>query len=312
NQKIAEQLRMLSRLIGEHIDIVWQPCEIPLPVQMDPSQLTQILTNLTINARDAIGDSGKMTIETSLASITEPMMFNKNDLQPGQYAVLSVTDNGRGISPENLTRVFEPFFTTKPVGKGSGLGLSTVYGIIRQCSGHIHVYSEKRRGTTFRMYFHLCSEIATHQEHTPAKEPGTLCHETVLLVEDERALLAFVKKLLEQMGYNVLSAHGPQEALKIESDYTGDVHLLLTDVIMPEMNGPQLADILHRKRPSMKVVFMSGYTANAITHQKILAKDTAFLSKPFSSSDLWFALRKVLDVPAASPAGQSSGHNPVS
>ncbi|MDD4101925.1 MAG: CHASE domain-containing protein, partial [Kiritimatiellae bacterium] len=139
NQKIAEQLRMLSRLIGEHIDIVWQPCEIPLPVQMDPSQLTQILTNLTINARDAIGDSGKMTIETSMASITEPMMFNKNDLQPGQYAVLSVTDNGRGISPENLTRVFEPFFTTRPVGKGSGLGLSTVYGSIRQCSGHIHV-----------------------------------------------------------------------------------------------------------------------------------------------------------------------------
>jgi PAS domain S-box-containing protein len=293
---ISSMLKMLQRLIGENIDLVWHPSGSLWQVKIDPSQVDQIMANLAVNARDAISDVGKLTIETKNISFDQQYCKTHAGFIPGQYVMLAVSDNGCGMDKATMDNIFEPFFTTKEIGKGTGLGLPTVYGIVKQNNGFINVYSEPGQGTTFTIY--LPRNKAQGVVTKPAKQSGTQMpagSETILIVEDETAILQLVEGMLEKLGYTVLTAENPGDALKLAEKHEGTIQLLITDVIMPEMNGRDLAARLSFCNPAVKNLYMSGYTADVIAHHGVLEQGVHFIQKPFSIQDLAVKVREAIE-----------------
>jgi two-component system cell cycle sensor histidine kinase/response regulator CckA len=296
NATVAGMLKMLQRLIGEDIRLAWLPGVNLWSVNIDPSQIDQVLANIFVNARDAIAGVGKVTIETGNIGLDEAYCADHAGFVPGDYVLLAVSDDGCGMDKETLSHLFEPFFTTKGVGKGTGLGLATVYGIVKQNNGFINVYSEPGHGTTFRIYLPRHIGKAEQARKEGPQEPMMRGHETVLVVEDEPALLDLSKLLLEKQGYRVLTAGTPGEALRLVGQHTGEIHLLMTDVVMPEMNGRDLARNLLSLHPNLKCLFMSGYTTNVIAHHGVLDDGVHFIQKPFSRRDMAAKVREALDI----------------
>jgi PAS domain S-box-containing protein len=286
---------LLRRLIGENLQLVWEPGSRPWTTWIDPSQVDQVLANLVVNARDAIQGQGRILLRTSRTQVDEAYCAGRLGARPGEYLVLTVSDDGSGMSAETLSHIFEPFFTTKAPGRGTGLGLATVYGIVTQNQGFITVYSEPGRGTAFRLHF------PRHAGGPDAVEPtDTSTHrgsETVLVVEDEPSLLELAERLLVTAGYQVLATSSPLEALQLAQAHAGPIHLLLTDLVMPEMDGGQLCRLVTPLRPQIKVLFMSGYPADTLARHMILAEDIQFLQKPFRKQDLLRMVRRTLDGP---------------
>ena len=295
NNTVSGMLKMLRRLIGEEIDLAWRPGAELWTIKIDPSQIDQVLANLCVNARDAIAGVGKVTIETENITLDQTYCAAHLGFVPGAYVLLAVSDDGCGMDEETQTHLFEPFFTTKGVGQGTGLGLATVYGIVKQNDGFINVYSEPGQGTTFRVYFpaNRTTPGKTLVESAGEKPPEGV--ETVLMVEDEKGILDLGKKILEKYGYTVLIASTPQEAIRLAEAHTGDIHLLITDVVMPEMNGRELAERLVSIRPGLKCLYMSGYTSDVISRRGILEEGVHFIQKPFSIKNLTIGVREALD-----------------
>ncbi len=289
NAALAEVQGMLERTIGEHINLLTVPSEQPLTVHADPGQIQQVLLNLAINARDAMPDGGTLILEADLAALDGDELNMRPALPAGTYARLRVSDTGEGMSPDVAARILEPFYTTKPRGKGTGLGLATVYGIVTEAGGGINIYSEVGIGTTFRIYLPLVT--ASPDTAAPLSPIAAAPHgdgRTVLVVEDEPALARVVARILANGGYHVLTANNGPQALDLAEQH--DCDLLLTDVIMPEMSGPRLAEILQAKHPGLPVLYMSGYSNGLLGSTHVLADDIAFIEKPFTAQDL---LRKV-------------------
>jgi two-component system cell cycle sensor histidine kinase/response regulator CckA len=297
NQIVLELSKMLQRLIGEDIDLLMGLAADLGKVKADPNQLEQVLMNLVVNARDAMPKGGKLTIETSNVHLSKA--DRHVSVPAGDYVMLAVSDIGCGMDPETQARIYEPFFTTKEVGKGTGLGLATVYGIVKQSEGSIWAYSEVGLGTTFKIYLPAveCQEVKVAAGvENPELLRGA---ETVLLVEDEEVVREMATEILRENGYYVMEAKHPNEALILAAQYDGEIHLMLTDVVMPQMSGRDLAERLSPTRPDMKVLYMSGYTDDAIVHHGVLEEGTAFIAKPFSIDGLARKMREVLDEPVA-------------
>jgi len=297
NEVVTENLKMLTRVIGEDIDLVMVPAAVLGSVRADAGQIDQVIMNLALNARDAMPSGGKLTIETSNVSLDEEYARFHAPLRPGDYVMLSISDTGLGMDSETQSHIFEPFFTTKGT-KGTGLGLSTVYGIIKQSGGYIWVSSESGKGTTFKIYLPRVAERAetlaqvVSSEEAVFTEPGT---ETILLAEDEANLRYLARQFLEKQGYKVIEAADGAVAMQIAVAHEGVIHLLLTDVIMPGMNGRELAQRISEIRPQTKVLYMSGYTENVIGHDGTLDAGVSLLQKPFTLRDLKSKVREVLD-----------------
>jgi len=286
NDAVSGMVKMLRRLIGEDITFAWHPGADLWPVMLDPSQMDQLLANLCVNARDAIHDVGTVTIETKNADIDADYCANHAYLVPGKYVLLTVSDTGYGMDPEMIDKIFEPFFTTKEMGKGTGLGLSTVYGIVKQNNGFVNVYSEPGQGTTFSIYLPRHAGKAGQMQEQCLAELDAQGSETILLVEDEPAILKMTAKMLERLGYTVLAANSPGEAIHLAREHKGKIHLLMTDVIMPEMNGRDLAKNILSLYPDINRLFMSGFTADVIARHGTLDAGVNFIQKPFSVKDL--------------------------
>jgi PAS domain S-box-containing protein len=295
NKSVESMLKMLRRLIGEDIDLIWMPGKTLWSVKMDPSQIDQILANLCVNARDAIEGVGKLTIESRNVTFTEDYSADHEGFVQGEFVQLTISDNGCGMNKEILSNIFEPFFTTKDVDKGTGLGLATVYGIVKQNNGFINVYSEPDKGTSIKIYLSKHEDKAVEIHKEIREEIPTSKGEKVLVVEDDPAILNIMQKILEGLGYTVLTSSAPEKTMDIIKEYTGKIHLLITDVIMPKMNGHDLVEQLQPICPDLKCIFMSGYTADAIANQGVLDKEVNFIQKPFSRIDLAKIVRKVLD-----------------
>jgi len=297
NGVVTENLKMLNRMIGEDIDLVMVPGADLGAVRADAGQIEQVIMNLAVNARDAMPAGGKLTLETSNVSLDEDYARFHAPLKPGNYVMLAISDTGAGMDAETQSHIFEPFFTTKGT-KGTGLGLSTVYGIVKQSGGYIWVYSEQEKGTTFKIYLPRIADKAESPvqvvapKEVPAAEPGT---ETILLVEDEANLRYLAGQFLEKQGYRVVEAADGAAAMQIAVAHEGVIHLLLTDVIMPGMNGRELAQRISEIRPNVKVLYMSGYTENVIGHNGMLDAGVRLLQKPFNLRDLKAKVREVLD-----------------
>jgi signal transduction histidine kinase len=293
NESLTLLQRMLTRLIGEDIDLQLRPGTDLWTVKIDPTQVDQILTNLATNARDAIENVGRIVVETSNVVVESSGFSPETDIHPGEYVLVTFSDTGKGMDKATRERIFEPFFTTKPEGKGTGLGLATVFGIVKQNNGFIHVYSEPNTGTTFRIYLPRFHGDASSRPDQRAGVPlkGT---ETILVVEDEDQLLDLTCTALEQYGYVVLKANSPGEALLQCERTKGRIDLLLTDVILPGMNGKELQGRLLAMKPEMRVLFMSGYTADIVAHRGILEDGVSFLQKPFTPHSLASKVREVL------------------
>jgi CheY-like chemotaxis protein len=296
NTVVAEMDKMLRHVIGEDIYLKTVLTPNLWPVKVDATQIEQVLVNLAVNTRDAMPTGGQLTIETANVVIDDKYVAVHLGTQPGKYVLLAVSDTGCGMSQEVKARIFEPFFTTKELGRGTGLGLATVFGIVKQSGGDIWVYSEEGIGTTFKIYLPCIEDKIMRPLASPEirlEMPGG--SETILLVEDDTGVRELVRQILPKLGYNVLEAKNGQEALQLIAHYTGPIHLLLTDVIMPGLSGKALAEELSRTRPELKILFMSGYTDEAIAHHGVLAPGGAFLQKPFSSVILARKMRSVLD-----------------
>jgi PAS domain S-box-containing protein len=295
NETVSGMLKMLKRLIGEDMHLAWHQAPDLWLVKVDPSQVDQMLANLCVNARDAITDVGRITIETGNIIIDANYCATHAYVEPGEYVRLIVSDDGVGMDKETLTHIFEPFFTTKRVGQGTGLGLSTVYGIVRQNKGFINVYSEPGQGTTFTIYLprHMGENGEAVKE--AAAESAPRGNEMVLLVEDELTILKMADLMLEGLGYTVLTAGTAAEAIRLFREQSGKIRLLMTDVVMPDMNGRDLARELRSINPRLNCLFMSGYTANVIAHHGVLDEGVHFIQKPFSLSDLANKVREALD-----------------
>ena len=294
NAVVEDLLKMLRRLIGEDIDLAWLPAKNLGPVKVDPTQVDQILANLCINARDAIEGVGRVTIETANAVFDEAYCADHAGFVAGEYVRLTVSDNGCGMDKATLAQIFEPFFTTKRIGEGTGLGLATVYGIVKQNHGFINVYSEPGHGTTFTLYLPRHADEVTATRLEAVAEMAKSSGETVLLVEDEPAVLGIARIILVRLGYSVLTAGTPGEAIRLAEVHAGEIHLLITDVVMPEMNGRDLERRLSALHPKLKCLFMSGYTANVIAHHGALKAGVHFIQKPFSMGDLAAKVREAL------------------
>ncbi len=294
NTIIEAMGEMLRRLIGEDVEIALNLGSGPMAVKVDPGQMEQVVMNLAVNARDAMPDGGVLTIETAAVVLDEDYAEAHLDVTPGPYVALTVSDTGAGMSAEVQERLFEPFFTTKEVGKGTGLGLATVHGIVTRGGGIVRVYSELGKGAAFTVYLPRSEgKRAAASDARRTRRPGT-ASETVLVVEDERRLRTLTKRMLERVGYTVLLAGTADEAVKV-FDGNPSIDAVLTDVVMPRASGPELSDQLRERKPDLKVLYMSGYTADAISHQGILDPDVAFLHKPFTIEELERKLREVLD-----------------
>ena len=294
NDVVANIHKMLQRIIGENIELVTILAPDLWPVKVDLAQMEQVIINLAVNARDAMPDGGRLTIETTREVLSETDYGFYSESPPGEYVVLVVRDTGLGMSEEVKAHIFEPFFTTKEVGKGTGLGLATVYGIVKQSGGNIQVHSEEGQGTTFKIYLPRAAEeptplLSTDKVDTPSGR------ETILLVEDDARVRELVWQILRQQGYSLLEARDGREAQLVAERYAGPIHLLLTDLVMPGLGGKALAGQLIQSRPGLKIIFMSGYTDETIISQDILAPGVAFLQKPFSPTDLMHRVRAMLD-----------------
>jgi CheY-like chemotaxis protein len=295
NETVGDMLKMLRRLIGEDISLVWQPGSHLWSVNVDPSQIDQIMANLCINARDAIAGAGRVFIETGNSSFDADFCASHPDFTPGDYVHIYVSDSGCGMDANTLAHLFEPFFTTKEVGKGTGLGLASAYGAVTQNKGFINVYSELGKGTTFKIFLpRHADETAPKPREAPAP-PAARGAETILLVEDERSILTLVTVMLKKHGYTVLAANTPEKAVRLARDYVGPVHLLMTDVVMPGMDGQALAKELQALYPHIRCLFMSGYTADIIAHHGVLDEGTHFIQKPFDIKALAAKVRAALD-----------------
>jgi len=304
NDVVAGMIKMFSRVIGENIEMAFLPGANLDRVKADPGQIEQVLLNLVVNARDAMPSGGRLTIETSNVELDNSYAAKHTSVEPGCYVMLTVTDTGCGMDAETQSRIFEPFFTTKEPGKGTGLGLATVYGVVKQSGGYIYVYSEVGHGTTFKIYLPRVMEEADkgtlHGE--PDKLPtGT---ETILFVEDEQSVRELVRDYLTGAGYKVLEAHDGIQALEVAAKHAGPIHLLISDVVMPHMSGRELAVRLVSKRPELKVLFISGYTDDTVVRHGVLEGDMAFLQKPFNLKSLAQRIREVLTGQSVTVSGE--------
>jgi PAS domain S-box-containing protein len=296
NSTVKGMLTMLRRLIGENIDLAWHPCSGIWPVKVDPAQVNQLLANLCVNARDAIENVGCLTIETGNTTFDDSYCSFHEGFVPGEYVLIAVSDNGCGMTKETLNQIFEPFFTTKGMGKGTGLGLATIYGAVKQNKGFINVYSEPGMGTTFKIYFPRHGAAATDSKKINiSSDIPSGRGETVLLVEDEPTLLKLATRILSANGYNVLHTNSPSKAILMAKDLPGSIDLLISDVVMPEMNCKDLSDRIKTFRPDIPCLFMSGYTANVIAHHGVLDDGVQFIQKPFSKKELAVKVRAVID-----------------
>ncbi len=307
NEITAGLGKMLGRLVGEDVDVRIVQGERLRNVKADPSQLEQVIMNLVVNARDAMPNGGKLTIETANVYFDDDEARQHN-VAPGDYVMLAVSDTGIGMDEETRTHMFEPFFTTKEAGKGTGLGLATVYGIVSQSNGYIWVYSEPQQGTTFKIYFPATAGEAARTRAAKRPELSLCGTETILLVEDEARLRELIEHVLSDKGYHVVAAANGPEALRILATHTSSIDLMLTDVVMPAMRGQELAEQLRERYPNMAVIYMSGYTDNALMHSGALPEGTAFLQKPFTPDVVLRRIRDVLDeVPAQARRRAASG-----
>lgn len=295
NEAVEGMLKMVRRLIGEDIELIWIPETKAWNVKIDPSQIDQILVNLCVNARDAICDVGKVIIETENVTFDENYCAVHAGFIPGSFVLLSVSDNGRGMDRKVLDHIFEPFFTTKTAGQGSGLGLATTYGIVKQNKGFINAYSEPEKGTTIKVYLPRHEGIAEIDDSESSSEPPLSRGETILLAEDEDVTMEVAQAMLESLDYKVLAAASPNEAIDLAKQHDGHIDLLITDVVMPRMNGHELSAQIKQFRPDINVLFMSGYTANVIAHQGVLEEGIHFIQKPFSLFDLAAKTRMAID-----------------
>jgi len=296
--------KMLRRLLGEDIDLLTVSHSAVGNVKADLSQIEQVLLNLAVNARDAMPNGGTLTVETSNVELDESYAGLRFEIAPGSYVLMAITDNGTGMTPEVLARLFEPFFTTKEEGKGTGLGLATCHGIVKQSGGHIGVYSEVGCGTTFKVYLPRVEEDAEQivQHEEPGETPSG--NETVLLVEDEPMLRELGETVLQDLGYRVLTAANGAEALRLVSGHPDvRIDLLLTDVVMPEMGGKELVERLRPVSPATKVIFCSGYTEDAIFHSGRLEAGVYFLQKPYTLASVARKVRDVLAAPLPAASG---------
>jgi nitrogen-specific signal transduction histidine kinase/ActR/RegA family two-component response regulator len=288
--------KMLRRLIGEDIELISDYAPDPWQVEADPGQMEQVIMNLSVNARDAMPKGGKLTIEIANVELDEGYFRDHGvEDETGPYVMLAVTDSGIGMDKETRARIFEPFFTTKEMSHGTGLGLSTVYGIVKQNKGHLWVYSEEGKGTTLKVYLPKADKgvEGVEEEQSPARSfRGS---ETILVAEDDEMLRDMAREMLEGYGYRIITAENGREAMKIADSHDGPIHLLLTDVVMPGMDGRELADQLQKKLPEIKVLYMSGYTANAIAHHGVLEENVEFIQKPFTQEGLAGKVREVMD-----------------
>lgn len=299
NTVLSNMVQLLRRLLGEHIELSIVAAENLGSVKADPGQIEQIIMNLAVNARDAMSGGGRLTIQTVNVDLREEDDREQASIEPGSYVMLAVTDTGVGIHPQVLPHIFEPFFTTKPLGKGTGLGLSTVYGIVKQSNGYISAFSEPHLGTTFKVYLPRVDQAPEEAEVTISIAEPYRGSETILLVEDEDGVRSLITMLLERNGYAVLEARDAEEALKLCAGKNPDIHLLLTDLILPRMTGRELAERTAMFRPNVKILFMSGYTDDAVLRHGVLDSGTPFLQKPFSMEALLEKVRNLLDRAAA-------------
>ena len=295
NEAVPEMFPMLSRLIGERIQFVWRPQDDRCPVKLDPAQLDQILVNLCLNAGDAISDAGEITVRTAIASIEEAFCTDRLELVPGRFILLSIRDSGCGMDQETIGRVFEPFFTTKFKETGTGLGLATVYGIVKQNGGFIDVQSQPGEGATFNIYLPLATGEVEGRSPSASEPDDTENTEVILVVEDEASLQRIVKRFLERAGFKVLVAGCCSEALVQARLHTETIDLLITDVVLPEVNGKVVAQRLQAIHPEMKCLYMSGYSEDIIANQGVLADGANFIQKPFNLNDLSIKIRDILN-----------------
>jgi len=300
NALVADMDRLLRRLIGEDVELRTVLTPGVGAVRADAGQLEQVIMNLAVNARDAMPRGGKLTIETANAELDEAYAREHVTVRAGPAVMIAVSDTGTGMDSETLGHIFEPFFTTKEVGKGTGLGLATVYGIVKQSGGHVWVYSEPGRGTAFKIYLPRVTEAVegVGAAAAPATVQGT---ETLLVVENEAPLRELTRRMLEAKGYTVLTAATPTDALALVERHAGPIHLAVNDVILPGMDGPELARRLDKARPGLRVLFVSGYANEAIVHQGVLDPGVAYLPKPFTAEALARKVREVLDAPSPLP-----------
>jgi two-component system cell cycle sensor histidine kinase/response regulator CckA len=294
NAVMIQTQKMLQRLIGEDVDLVLKLGTNVRNIKADPGHVEQAVVNLAVNARDAMPLGGQLTIETANVVLDENYAKTHMGVKPGDFTMIAVSDTGHGMDAETRRHIFEPFFTTKEKGKGTGLGLATVYGMVKQTGGDIWVYSEPGQGTTFKLYFPSVSEPLSEITAPDASLARRSGGETILVVEDETAVRELTVRILKQLGYTILMASSGAEALEISQNHAGHIDVLLTDVVMPNMSGRQLADKLLESRPKTKVLFLSGYTENTVVHQGVLDAGVAFLPKPFTRDNLSRKLREVL------------------
>jgi CheY-like chemotaxis protein len=282
--------------LGEDIDLAIRIAPGLYQVKADPSQIEQVIMNLAVNARDAMVDGGRLTIETANVTLDDNYGQQRHiAFTPGDYVMLAVTDTGTGMDEATKARLFEPFFTTKELGKGTGLGLATVYGIVKQSGGYVWVYSELGKGTAFKVYLPKVRGVTDVAKPDHAAKPLATGTETILLVEDSESLRELNREMLTSLGYDVLSAENGASAIQIAESHKSVIHLVLTDVVMPGINGRELVDRLIGIRPDLKIMYMSGYTDDVILHRAILKPGIAFLQKPFSKEELAARIREVID-----------------
>ena len=289
--------KMLRRLLGEDVKVELALEAALGAVRADPGQLEQVIVNLAVNSRDAMPGGGLLTLETANVELDEAYVNSHAGASPGRHVMLAVTDTGIGMDAETRSQIFEPFFTTKERGKGTGLGLSVVYGIVKQSGGSVWVYSEPGRGTTFKVYLPRVDEPVEGLELESAVQPVAGGTETVLVAEDDPAVREIVADVLTRKGYRVLRAPDGQTALEMARAAAGEIHLLVTDIVMPGMTGRQLAEAFAIARPGVRVLYMSGYTDGAVVRQGVLAEGLPFLQKPFTPNALALKVREVLDRP---------------